>query len=128
LSFQDSLEILYFLWGEVPRFFSWGSYPLSRARKWLETGILQLLAMIGNMYYSNSQSCVRYCFILQGRDNESNKLFKLQNVFWIISGVKNHTSCRQIFHDYVLTVCFAHTWRDMFYLKIKVLRPKTIYP
>jgi hypothetical protein len=49
-----------------------------------------------------------------GRDNESNKMFKLQKkVLKIISGVSNYMSCRQIFEDYnILTLpslCMGHT-------------------
>jgi hypothetical protein len=49
---------------------------------------------------SNFQSCLRYSTILWGEDNESNKMFKLQNVLLIICGVNNTTSCRSIFKDY----------------------------
>jgi hypothetical protein len=49
--------------------------------------------MIRNIYFSNFESCLRYGIILWGRDNESNKIFKLKKkVLQIISGVSNHTS------------------------------------
>jgi hypothetical protein len=61
--------------------------------------------------------------MLWGGDNESNKIFKLQKkVLRIISGVSNHTSCRQIFKDYnILTlsslyilevICFIEKYKD----------------
>jgi hypothetical protein len=63
--------------------------------------------MIANMiriiYYSNFHSCLRYGIILWGGDSLSNKIFKLQNkALRIISGVSYHTSCRQIFKDYII--------------------------
>jgi hypothetical protein len=35
--------------------------------------------VIRNIYFSNFESCLGYGIILWGGDNESNKIFKLQN-------------------------------------------------
>jgi hypothetical protein len=67
--------------------------------------------------------------MLWGGDNESNKIFELQKkVLWIISGVSNRTSYRQIFKGYnILTlsslyilevICFIK--RDKYFMKRKL--------
>jgi hypothetical protein len=51
---------------------------------------------------------------IMGGDNESNNIFKLQKkVLRIISGVSNHTSCRQIFKD-----CNISTLSSLYILEV----------
>jgi hypothetical protein len=79
--------------------------------------------MKSNIYYSNFDSCLRYGIILWGGASESNNTFKLQKkALRIISGVRYHMLCRQIFKDYsILTlsslyisevICFIKKYKN----------------